>query len=227
MKKQVIPTSGGRSRSIYENAVRRFGNSKGPVTPAYLRLESAALGTQSSVAFNLLKNEGGTPNQTEKRLAITDNFLATSIGFYLLKVTTAGTNYGDVLNSWPNSIEYSASNEATNLLNLYNGALQITINGEVELDSWDLMRHYRVPTAQKSVLTAASGTNNAYVESGWDTADYGMYPLTPQILLRGSSKNIIQINCPASAAMAGSSSTNYAVIVFRGFLMQNASNVVG
>jgi len=221
-----FPAVSGRNRNIYERIPKKPGVVR---TQSTLRLESDALGTQSSVDFNLIKGSGNyTQHETEKRLSITDNFIVTEIGFYILKVTTAGTNRGDTLRTFPNAVQFSGSNEATNLMNLYNGYLGITIDGkQILAGQWDLMRHYRVGSAQKGVLTAASGTGNAWDQSTWDTASYGMFPVTPTITFYGSSNNLITLNLPAAVNMAGTSSTNYAVLLFRGYLDQSASNVVG
>lgn len=213
----------GRSRSIFDSIPKKQGVVR---TQSYLRLESAALGTQGTVDFNLLTNQG-TVNTTEKRLAITDNFIITEVGFFIYKVASGSTSQVNTLNTFPNSLVYTGSGEAANLMNLYNGSLFINIDGRTILESWDLMRHYRVGNAQKTVLTAASGTGNAWDASTWDSASYGYFPVTPQITLFGSSKNVIRLNLPASVAMAGTSSSNYATLVLRGFLDQSASNVVG
>lgn len=221
-----IQASSGRSRAIYEHLNGKEKKSGVIITPGFLRLESAVLASQSSIDFALLSTQG-VMNETEQRLSITDNFVASEIGFFILKVAAPGVNRGDVLRTNNNATIFSKAGEAAAMMNLYNGKLGITINSKTIIQNWDLMRHYRVGTAQKGVLTAASGTNNAYDQSQWDTASYGMYPLTPTVELRGSSNNKLTITLPASIDMSGTASVNYAVLYMRGFLKQNASNVVG
>jgi hypothetical protein len=227
-----LNATAGRNRGLYQLLQAKYAKKAGAViTPGYLRLESAALGTQGSVGFSLLNNQNAPLatqiNETEVRLALTDKFLVTEVGFYVLKVTTAGTNRGDVLRTWNNSQIFSKSGEAAAMMNMWNGRLAITINSINWFTTWDLMRHYRVGNAQKGVLTAATGTGNAWDQNTWDQASYGMFPTTPTIEFSGADTTGIQINCPANVDMTGTSSTNYAVIIFRGFLAQNASKVAG
>lgn len=229
------PAVAGRSRSIYtavnESYKKRYGRGAVTITQSYLRLESATLGTQGTINFAVLKNEiaqGATSvNATENRLNLTDNFLATECGIYIQKTTTATqTTNNSYLDTFPNSLVYTGSGEAVNLQTIYNGKMKTTINGEVIVDSWDVNRHYRAGNAQKAVLTAATGTGNSWDRSTWDAASFGFYPLTPQIEFAGQSKNEISINLPVSAALAGTSSTNICVIIFRGLLIQNGSRTV-
>ena len=164
---------------------------------------------------------------TETRLAPTDNFLATEVGFYIYKTASAGaTGTKIVLNTFPNSLVYTGSGEAANLQSLYNSKLSVKINGTQIVENWDLLRHYRVGNAQKSVLTAASGTGNAWDASTWDSASYGFFPLTPQVTFKGQSKNEVSVSLPESIALAGTSSDNIAVLIFRGLLIQNGSVTV-
>lgn len=226
MKK--VQAFGGRDRSIYNAIPTANRNGVKPV-PATLRLESDALGTAGAINFYIKQNDGNfTQHITEKRLNITDTFTCTEIGLFIIKVATAGQTQSAVLRSYVNSIEFSGSGEAAALRGIYNGFLNITIDGVNYLpQSWDMMRHLYVPTAQNAVLTAASGTNNAYVAEGWDSPAKGYYPVTPNITFKGSSNNLISINLPTSLAMAGTGSTNYAVLMMRGFLQQSSTNVVG
>lgn len=225
----------GRGRSIYETVKSKYekqyanrGGLKGSgivITQSFLRLESATLGTQGSINFAVLVNEmangASSVSATEKRLALTDTFVATEIGIYITKIASGSTIGSTVLNTFPNSLVYSGSGEAANLLNIYNGNLNIRINGETIIDSWDVARHYRVGNAQKTVLTAASGTGNSWDASTWDQPNYGMFPVTPQIEFRGNAKNLVNLNLPLSVNLAGTSSTNVAVVLMRGLLVQN------
>lgn len=225
-----IPAVGGRERSIYNTIPTAGRNGVKPV-PATLRLESDALATQGQIQFFIKQNDGNfTQHITERRLQITDTFTCTEIGLFLLKVTTAGATQSGVLRTYPNSIEFSGGSgaEVAAMRGIYNGFLNITIDGVNYLpQSWDMFRHLYVPTAQNAVLTAASGTNNAYVAEGYDNSQKGFYPVTPNIVFKGSSNNLISINLPTSLAMAGTTSTNYAVLMMRGFLQQSSTNVVG
>ena len=219
-----------RGQEIYQRTLGKYLGKKGVViTPGYLRLESAALGTQNTIDFGTLTNEnapGATAvNVAEQRLNMTDNFYVSEIGIYIMKVTTAGETHKGIMRTYLNSLIFSGSNEALNLRNLYNGKLLVDVNGDRIIDGWDVMRHYRVGNAQEDVLTAASGTGNAWEADTWDTASFGMFPCTPGFELQGNAKNKISISCPAALNMAGTSSSNYAIFIARGLKIQNGSKL--
>lgn len=226
--------TGLRSRDIFNNVKgkydSRYGKQAGIViTQSYLRLQSAALGTQSSIDFGVLVNElapGATSvDASERRLSLVDNFLITEMRISLLKVATGDSASISTLNQFPNEYKFTASGEAKNLMSIYNGYLSAVINGETILDGWDISRHYRVGTAQEGLAASANATVNLYAADNHDSASYGFYPVTPQIELRGNAKNKLRINLPVSANLAGTSSTNYAVLEVRGLLVQNGSAI--
>jgi hypothetical protein len=229
-----VQATGLRSRDIYNNVKGkydgRYGKNAGIViTQSYLRLQSAALATQSTIDFAVLINElapgASTVDPSEKRLALVDNFLITEMRISLLKVASGDSSAISTLNQFPNEYKFTGSGEAKNLMNIYNGFLTTTINGEVILDSWDISRHYRVGTAQEGLAASANATVNLYAADNYDSASYGFYPVTPQIELRGNAKNRLRINLPANVSLAGTSSTNYAVLEVRGLLVQNGSAI--
>lgn len=214
-----------RSRSIYNEYKAK--NAGAIVTQSYLRLEKS-LGTQQTVSFDVLNNVGTTaPNVTEKRLAITDNFLATEISIFIFKKLDANAINLSTLDTFPNALTYTGSGEATNLMNLYNGFLSVKINSVTYIESLDVYSFYRVGTAQQGVQvsqqSAGVGSNGAYLADQWDAGSWGFYPITPGIEFGGAKKNEITITTPASTAMGGTSSTNYVVCYVRGLLAQNAA----
>lgn len=217
-----IPAYSGRSRALYEAAAGKYGKRGGVViTQSYLSLWSAALSTQGSISFAMGTNQtaaGATSiGAQEKRLSLNDYFLATEIGFFTARQTTKAR-----LDTFPNSLIYSKSGEADNFQSIYNGSMNVKVNGKDILASWDMLRHYRVANAQKSVLTAASGTGNAWDASTWDSVNFGFAPLSPAIEFQGQGKNEITVNLPASVDLTPTSGSNYAVIILRGLLIQNA-----
>lgn len=226
--------TGLRARDIYssikEKYAVRYGKSSGIViTQSYLRLQSAALTTQSSIQFGVLVNElapnTSTVDPSEKRLALVDNFLITEMRISLLKVATGDTASISPLFQFPNEYVFSGSGEAKNLESIYNSSFSLLINGETILDSWDTRRHYRVGTAQQGLAVSTAASNNTYQADNCDSASYGFFPVTPQIELRGNAKNKLTINLPVSVNLAGTSSSNYVVCELRGLLVQNGSAI--
>lgn len=213
-----------RSRAIYNALPKQQGVIS---TESYLRLESAALGTQSQIDFKTLVNEG-TPNETEQRLSLTDTFTVTAMGIFLIKAATAGQTRSSELHTFPNATVFSGSGEAVNLMNIYNGYFSAKVNGVQYIPRLDVYRFFRAGQAQKNVglstYDATNNANNKYLTSGWPSENYGYKSVTPTFELSGARKNELAITCPASIAMAGTSSSNYVVMILRGFLNQNAAN---
>lgn len=219
---QVTPT--GRNRAIYNELQKFYTGRPGVIiTESFLRFETI-LTTQQTVTFNVLTSAGAAAQTiTEKRLNIPDAFIVSNFGFYLLKVATGSTNNVNMLQTFPNAISFSGASEAANLLNMYNGYMTVKINQTTWIDSLDILRFYRAGTAQKGVAVSTAASNNLYQENQFDVSDWGQNALTPGIKLDGGSNNDISITTPAPTNMAGTSSTNYAVIIARGFLIQNGS----
>jgi hypothetical protein len=204
------------SRAVY-NSIRQAGVIS---TPSYLRLEKT-LGTQSNLAFSVLQNEGSA-NVTEKRLSISDTFTVTGIGVFLGHHASADDVSEMALHTYPNSAVFG-SGKIDELQTFYNGFLSIRINQTVFLDSYDTQRHYAVGSAQEGVAISANATVNLYQKSTWEGGNYGFQAVTPTLTLSGAAKNDVQLTFPASKDMTPTSGTNYAVIIFRGFLNQNAA----
>jgi hypothetical protein len=232
-----MATTGNRGRDIYTSVkdkyLGKYGRNTGIViTQSYLRLQSAPLSTGSSVEFGVLVNETAqgavSVDPSEKRLNLVDNFLVTEMRLSLAKKAVGQAHVGQsTLKQFPNPLIFAAANEAKNLMEVYNGFLSCIINGETILDSWDLLRHYRVGTAQEAVmLNATGGAADAYQADNYDSASYGYFPVTPQIELRGNAKNKFRINLPDSVSLAGAAGeSNYLILEFRGLLIQNGSTI--
>lgn len=199
-------------------------------TPSYLRLEQSIQGSFTSVNFNVLQNQG-TANVTEKRLAITDTFTITSLSVMIFKAG-AGTTATQVeisqslLQLWANPQVFTGVGEAAALRALYNGNMQIKVDGTVYIDSLDLMRFWRPGTSQQGMGSDAA--NNAKVQvNEWPAVSFGFNKLVPTITLSGAGKNEISLNIPTSTSFAGTSSQNFVVCYLRGLLNQNASRLNG
>jgi hypothetical protein len=226
-------TTGLRSRDIYTSTKdaykRKYPNGKGIViTQSYLRLQSAILATLSSIEFGLLVNElapnAQSVDPTEKRLSIVDNFLITEMRVSILKRPSGEAVANQAASLFPNPLIFSKVGEADAFQVVYNSDLNLQINGDTILDSWDVNRHYRVGTAQKGVnLNATGAAADKYQADAYESATNGFYPVTPQIEVRGNAKNRFRINLPVSSDLSGTSSDNFVILDLRGLLIQNGS----
>lgn len=217
-----------RQRAIYNDLRDRVyrGQNDVIITDSYLRFETV-LGTSTSLSFNTLVNQGAQ-TVTEHRLNMPDRFCVTDMGFFIRKVAAATPTDAQIasaqLDTFPNPLTYTGAGEAAALNALYNSYVTVRIDSVVYYDSLDLLRFYRVPTSQQNVsYVVASPAGNSIQADGWDTMNYGFAPIDPTFSLDGKAKNDISVTLPTSIAMAGTSSVNYAVLIVRGFLLQNAS----
>ena len=205
------------------------------ITPSYLRLEKSIEGSFTTVSFDVLANQGN-PTVTERRLAITDKFVVTSLGFFILKstataasvpVSTAAQLASAVPYTYPNADAFSLSGQATALQALYNSYLSLRVDTTVYVDSLSMMHFQRIGTSQQ--VTAAANQNGIGRDE-WNSAAFGGVAIEPTITLNGGSKIDLFINLPTSIALGGSASHAYqttACLFAYGYLKANASNLNG
>ncbi len=213
-------------RALYNDLANKGEYAGKIITPGYLRFEQSLQGgATTGFQFNVLENQGST-NVTERRLKLPDAFVIEKMTMAIFKAGASTTaTQAEIavsnLSTFPNPQVFTGANEATNLMNYYNGYVSIRVNETVYIDSMDIMRFYRVATSQQNV-GAATGVTPVQRDE-WNAPDYSFYELTPTITLDGGLSNIIQVNLPASISMIGTSSQNFAVCICRGFLIQNGS----
>lgn len=196
-------------------------------TASYLRLEANINSSLSQISFNVNQNVGGTPNDTEVRLKQTDMFTITSVGVFIFK--TAGGTQAQIaaahLYANPNPLVFTggSGSEADNLNSIYNSRLTLSVDRKQFVPAFPVISCYRVATSQKGVGSTA--TNNQAVQfDGWEGPNYGMADWDPELTISGAGQTDVAINLPNSVSLAGSSSTNFCAIIFKGILWQGASS---
>ena len=124
--------------------------------------------------------------------------------------------------------------ESNAFYSIYNGFINVTIDRETVIDSYDTMRFLRVPSsqqqmAQAAAAIAASATVIGYTAGAafdeWTSANFGFSEVDPQFTLNGIGDNNITINLPAPVSLAGTSSVNFVFLTLRGIRWQNASKL--
>lgn len=219
------------ARSLEQLRLSLMGQYPGKtITQSYLRLERNIQATTSTnFSFDILQTDtaNGTVGATEKRLNTSDIFVCTAMAMYIYKAgsSTSATDTDRskaVLNTFPNALVYTGAGEADNMTTLYNGAIRHAVNRIIYHDySLDTYRFYRVGQEQRGVIGGTGGT--ATNASQWDDANYGMIGLDPTITFGGLSQNEIALKTPVAVSLAGTSSTNFLVLYYRGFLVQGAA----
>lgn len=214
------------ARMVFDNAKaaiqRAFPDKPGilnqvKLTQGSLRFAQAMTVGTTLYQFPILVNETqlGIFN-TEKRLNQQDSFVISELGVFV-SVPASGTSAAYRLQTYPNQVLFTAAN-ANALKALYNGNLSLTINNDILIPNWDLMRHLVIPrTQQTDALGAASPDDNI------NGKEDGFYPVEPNVVLIGSKNNVLNIQLPVGlTAIAANSRIE---IIVRGVLAQNSTVV--
>lgn len=227
MNKKIMNTAKDRMGAIKDYWDQKLSQQG---SRSYLRSDFNLQGTNSSINFNILANQG-SPSASENRLQLADAFVVTHIGFYLLKAGTSTSATATeiaqaVPHTFPNPLVFTGSGEAANLEVLYNSSLTLKLNQVVWYPYLAMRKFYRVGTSQATV--GSSAVNNSPVQRDeWNGPDYGSLPLIPPILFNGQGQNSVVINMAASVATSGTSSTNLISFVADGILYPNCASKLG
>lgn len=216
MASSGIPATADPARAV----LNVLGDERGVLnSPGFLRLE-AKLGQSQSITFNMIENQG-TATVTEKRLKITDIFVALQLGFFIFKVPKDAKTTLGKLRTFANPTVFSAATEADRINAVWeSGQLTIVKNSIQNVPALDLERFRSVGVAMEGLTV---GATNAYFADERRDAKVGFINLTPILTFQGADNVQLTINLPESLDLQGDGSDNYAVLYFRGFLRQNAS----
>jgi hypothetical protein len=215
------------NRLVYANAkntlIRNGINpARAVLSQSYIRTEAAMSTAQTQYNFDILVNDSNqAPYVTRNLLNLQDSFIVSSIGMYIGIPSASGNTDAKVkLYGYPDATAF-ASPLNTNLLALYNGSLNLTVNQRVIVPSWDLMRHYKAPITQSGYNP--TGVTAGSINNSDDLSTDATYPVEPNIVLVGSKKNQLQITLPQ--ALATIPTNGRIVLIFRGLLAQNVTSV--
>lgn len=215
-----------QGRMNYENAqialikananVPHFDVSAYKLTQSYLRMEAAA--AVGPTTYNFLPLINQTPvNNTEQRLNLQDSFVISEIGVFL-GLASGATDSSFIPQTFPDPLIFVTG--AGQLKKLYSGQLKFSVNNNVLLPAWDVLRHYNAGQTQTSVA-AATPPPNAQVNQ--KTGDDGFYPMEPNLILVGSKNNQIQLTLPEGFTTVDSNTR--IILMLRGILVQNSTVV--
>lgn len=205
------------SRMVFENAktlVRSLGYSveHAKLTQSYLRSEVALSTSIANYHIPVLVNDtqNGASRVNEKRLNLQDIFVTTEIAV-LIGIGTA-TSTKAKLYTYPNATAFTSATD-DDLWSIYNGYLNLTINNEQILPSWDVLRHYFVPQTQQSASTTDQ----------WAAGSDAFYPVEPGIVMNGAAN--INFQLTANGAPATVETNSFIAVIQRGILCQNVTTV--
>ena len=215
----MIPKAFNRTRSLI-NAFEKKGVRS---TQGTLRVE-VLLGSSANYTFNI--NDNQTKLATEIRLRSGDAFIPTKVGMFIRKANSAtltdSLQATSILHTYPNTAVFTGSSEADNLESMYSSRLQITVNSVNLTETIDTLNFRRVDTAQQGLTLFTSST---YQRSAWQGGDYGFINYEQDICFNGQANNFANLTLSASVNNTGTTSSNYAVLYFRGVLLLNGAGV--
>ena len=212
------------SRMVFENAkalVRGLGYSvdQAVLTQSYLRSEVALSTSIANYHLPVLVNDtqNGAVRVNEKRLNLQDIFVASEIA--VLIGVGSSTSTKAALYTYPNGVIFTAATD-DDLLSIYNGSLNLTINNSQVLPAWDVYRHYCVPQTQGGVGITAQ---TIFPVDQNDGAADGFYPVEPGIVFNGAAN--INFQLTANGAPASVLANSFICVIQRGILLQNVTTV--
>lgn len=218
-------------RAVYKDLLAHSKNYNiGSVpTLSYLRFEVNLTGSMSAINFQVLANQG-TPNVTENRLQLSDMFSPLSYGFFIEKVGTSATfsavtdaeKAAGILRTFPDPKVFTGgtTTEAAALQAIYNGYMSLKISNNILIPSFPMLKFYRVPDAQATINFYSTGPTQ---QAGWSNENWGMIDFQPSISLMGSQNINLAVTLPTAVTVTGTSSSNVAVFLMYGYLLQNGA----
>lgn len=212
-------------RMNFDNAVQLLQSNNVDVTNArltqsYLRAETLLSTTVTNYDLPFLVNRPDANNfNTQRKLQLQDAFVATQIGLFVAVPGSAtATNFP--LFTYGDGVTFSGANTATSLNSLYNGFMQVTLNNNVILPAWDLLRHVRVPWQQtQAAIALITGARQNSLDFGED----GFYPVEPSLVVNGAGN--YQANLVLPSALSAVETNSRIIVIMRGVLAQNVTSV--
>ena len=229
--------SGSMGRSIPKvNAVKPFNRTTGLLQSLLAKGHRAAegelvlfatLGTSGSYTFQV--NENQNRLVSEIRLRQGDAFIPTHVGLYLGTIASATPTDAQIAavrkHSYPNLSVFAAN--AAPLEAIYNSRLQIQVNSVNLTETLSTQRFKRVGTSQQGVAVSTIAVTGVYQQSEWSNDMYGMCALSQSIAFNGVQNNTVNLILPAAVdtTLVGTT-TNYAIVVFKGIQVINGAGSV-
>lgn len=199
------------------------------MSPSQLRCDSAALGTTQNIQFNFQKLSNTTASATSILLGNNDVFVVTDIALQIKQC--ADTASGHALayyQTFFSSLIFTGATNDPNMKAIYNSVLSVIIDRVQYIPSLSTAVFERIGTSQQGTTTTAyvnASTANAtttIARSEKTHALWGFYPVVPFVLKGNSETQQISITLPTSLNLTADANSNFASLVFNGFLITNA-----
>ena len=190
-----------------------------------LRSEIILDATSTSYQVPVLQNSqfaGTAATKTSNLLSLQDLQVVTEIGVFVAKPSGLADGGFQIFPYAPLKV-FTTANTAAAIRGMYsNGSLKYVNNQQVISPFWDLQKHYKVPETQNATDADYTASGIDY-EASIDGSTDGFYPCQPQWVFNGAGNVQVTLNLPAN--LAAVETNERLVILWRGFLLQNASSV--
>lgn len=198
------------------------------VAPSFLRLEKS-IGASNIVKFDTTQSAGSVL-ENEVRIKDSDAFCITKMGLFIYKTASApvANDYSQaVLYTYPNPAVFTGSNESAYLQSIFNGYLSIKVGQTTFVEKYPTYDFLEIPETQKGLATAGYDAGSVTANKiPFDSKGKmsGFNEVITPFTLSGKENIDIQVTRPGSLSVAGTSSTNMLVLIFKGFLISGGSS---
>jgi hypothetical protein len=216
--------SSSRDRTLYEKVQSMTPKGSVP-TMATLREERVLVNNNGTYTFDFNEQKSGI-RPTEALLSIKDAFVANAMSLSILVERKAKPGTG-VLYHYPNPHEVVKAGTVnwTDLEAIYNGQLKAQIDQQVMMDKFPT-RRFRYAPQNTGIV---SGGDVGVLQS---SAVDGLVPAEPNLILRGTKKNIFTLTVPTfeSGQTTAIAATDPAfdvrvVLELNGFIIPGGANL--
>ena len=225
------------TRINFKTILEKYKNvNKGNVrlTQSTLILTKPISATTTQYSFDVLESQTQTLENSEIRLNLNDEFIVTSLGFYIQcsVLDSLGANTGAKYLLPYAPFEQDSAN-AAKIANYWNGSFQIAVNNIVYLDKYDTRKSMFIPRTQFADFLLATGQPST--QPSVDLSKDGMYNSEPLLTLSGAKKNDLKLNLsaaiqPATFRVKDNQGTQYTLsadrvlMIARGLNAQNGAS---
>ena len=185
-----------------------------------VKLTAAA--TQFTIPVTVQNNLSGVTFPTENRLAINDIFVCVDFNVSVCK-PASDTDTEARLFNYGDPTVFTTAKTAAGVNGMYNkGYIQWINKQKVVAPHWDLLKHYKIPRTQAQPAPSYAA-NTTPIITEYDGAIDGFYPTAPNWIFNGAGNIQMQLILPSN--LPAVETYQRLVVQYRGFLLQNSSQV--
>ena len=182
----------------------------------------SATATQFTIPVTVQNNLAGGTFPTENRLAINDIFVVVDFNVSVANPASDADTDFRIFNYGSPTV-FTTANTSKGVNAMYNkGYIQWINKQAVVAPHWDLLKHYKVPNQQAQTHPYYAANNENFLDE-YDGGVDGFYPTSPNWIFNGAGNINLQLILPS--ALAAVEAYQRLVVQFRGFLLQNSSQV--